>query len=186
MSISEDVILPDDPRAAERVTMTLWRSRSGRLYLERDRSVAMRDGATHIHCDQCGKPTPAEPYILCAECRAESDRQRWTKLESKPWDGTSPIAIMGSDTYFFDENDLDDYCHEHEVEPSELLLVHCRPHTPGDIDPYDFFCDYLPDDGSSPVLPDDVLDAFKTLNQAIENWETCLWYPGNVAVDLKT
>lgn len=183
--MSEDrMILPESPEAAQLVTVTFWQARDGGYYEQKDEGLARWAGATHIHCEDCGKPIRKNGWIVCSECGHKRDAKRWADLEKKPWDGTTPICIMGSDTYFFNEDDLAGYCEEHDVQPNDLLLMHCRPAKPREIDASDYFCDELPEDGDDSCLPQDIIDAVKVLNKAIRSCPPLSWYEGTVAVDV--
>lgn len=175
------IILPESPEAAQRVTETFWKSRNDRYYLLGDENVARWDGATHIHCGDCGEPTPKRRTV-CAKCGAARDRECWRNLPKRPWDGVTPICIMGSDTYFFGEDDLEEYCEEYDVKPEDLLLVHCQPAKPRLLDVADLLEECLPEDGGG--IPVNVLEAERVLNDAIQAMKPLVWYEDRVAVDL--
>lgn len=184
----EKVIFPEDPEAAKLVTVELWQTRDGLLYGKDDEAIARRAGATHRHCEDCGAPVSLRrsPYVVCGDCRHKRDVKRWHELPRRPWDGTTPICIMHSDTFFFGEEDLADYCDVHGVQPNDLLLVHCRPSKPREIDAADYFCDELPEDGDESSLPQDIIDAVDALNEAIRKCPPLSWYEGKEAVDINS
>jgi hypothetical protein len=104
-------------------------------------------------------------------------------MEHAEWDEVTPIVIFDSDTYFFDIDDLRDYCEEHGVTPSQLQLVLCKPNYPSEIDGENHFCDDLPPDGE---LPDELQQAFEALNSVIRKSAPLSWSQGDTAVTIST
>ncbi|MBI6550692.1 hypothetical protein [Xenorhabdus lircayensis] len=109
----------------------------------------------------------------------EASRQRiFAEMELQPWDRETPLVIFDTDQYFWNEDELDEYCDEHAVKPSELQLVICGPNYPSQIDGAEYFSDDLPEDGE---LPDELRQAFDVLNAVIRNCQPLSWSQGKYA-----
>ncbi|EEG85621.1 hypothetical protein PROPEN_02428 [Proteus penneri ATCC 35198] len=83
------------------------------------------------------------------------------------------------DKYFFDIDDIRNYCKEHEVSVDDLKLVLCKPNYPEALDPNDIFVDILPEDGE--VSPE-LYEAFEKLNKVIDKHAPLSWSPIDKAV----
>lgn len=91
------------------------------------------------------------------------------------WNGKTPVCIFGTDEFFFDDGEVEDYCEENEIEISDLELVICVPEYAREIDA-DMFSDQLPDNVD---LPDEIEDAIRNFNQALKNYgEPLSWSEG--------
>lgn len=177
MSKVEKAVMMDSPEAARRMTVTGWVSRDGRFFGE-DERTARYAGCTHRTCEACGGSVE-KSWIKCPACRAKDMDAKWAKLERRPWDGVTPLAIFDSDTYFFDLDDIENYCEDNGVEVGSLRLVFCRPVKPRPVSANELFLDELPEDGD--VEDADVLAAVEALNKALEKAEPFSWLPGSVA-----
>ena len=184
MNNTDTIILPEDAAAVELVTVKLWKSNNGKLYNETDEEIARWDGATHIHCADCNRPTKKRGYMVCEVCHRIRDQKRWDQMPRRKWDGATPICPMHSDRYFYDEDDLESYCEDHDVQKEDLLLVHCKPETPRPVDAGDLFADYLPEDCDASHLPKEILAAVDALNAAVAKNPPTVWYEGKEAVQL--
>lgn len=182
---TNEIVLPDSESAAEKVTVTLWRSRTGRMYLLESERVARWDGATHVYCEDCGAPTEKGTFTVCPVCKERRDTERWKAMPRRPWDGRSPICIMGSDQHFFHEDDLGDYCADHDCEPDDLLLVHCVRMEPHHLEAGDWFDRFIPENEDASCLPQPILDAVDRLNEAISTSPPLAWRQGKEAVLLQ-
>ena len=88
-----------------------------------------------------------------------------------------------SDTYFFDEGEIADYCEEHNIKEDDLRLLICEPQHAHRLDPEDIYQDLLPEDGE---VPGEIIDAFQELNKRILAYKQPLsWIPGKGRVSLK-
>ncbi|MDE9558131.1 hypothetical protein KKJ06_22905, partial [Xenorhabdus bovienii] len=102
----------------------------------------------------------------CELCHAEKRQNQFNSMERQPWDRETPLVIFDTDQYFMGEDDLNDYCDEHQIKPSELQLVICEPNYPSEIDGEDYFSDDLAEDAE---LPTELQQAFDSLNAVIRN-----------------
>ncbi|CDH33260.1 hypothetical protein [Xenorhabdus bovienii] len=118
------------------------------------------------------------PEAASILCHTEERQNRFNAIERQQWDRETPLVIFDTDQYFLDEDDLDDYCDEHQIKPSELQLVICEPNYPSEIDGEDYFLDDLPPDGE---LPYELQQAFNALNAVIRNSPPLSWSQGKYA-----
>ncbi|CDM88225.1 hypothetical protein [Xenorhabdus bovienii] len=170
-------VMYDSPEAASIKTVTGWVSRNGQFWGD-DERMARYCGATHRQCEN----NPNHPIIAmrdyCELCHTEERHNRFNAMERQQWDRETPLVIFDTDQYFMDEDDLDDYCDEHQIKPSELQLVICEPNHPSEIDGEDYFHDVLPPDGE---LPYELQQAFNALNAVIRNSPPLSWSQGKYA-----
>ena len=175
------IVLFSSEEAASNLTVTGWVSRRG-LFYGANEHVARWDGCTHIVCD-CGEITE-KTYTHCKVCREKRQAERFAAKERVLWDGVVPLCLWDGDRYFFSEEDLLDYCDEHDVAPGDLSLVICEPTFARQINPTEFYCDDLPDDGDGEV-PAELAAAFAELNERIAAYRVPLsWSPGKYAAIL--
>ena len=139
-------------------------------------------GCTHKKCE-CGRGITEKSWIACEQCRSEQDCQRFLDRPLVEWDGESPLYDDLSDTYFFDEGEIADYCEEHNIKEDDLRLLICEPQHAHRLDPEDIYQDLLPEDGE---VPGEIIDAFQELNKRILAYKQPLsWIPGKGRVSLK-
>jgi hypothetical protein len=86
--------------------------------------------------------------------------------------------------FFFELEDLFDYCHDEELTPADLELVICDSVKARPIDPNDYYADDLPEDVEE--VSDTLQEAFDQLNKAIQKEPLLSWIPGKYAVDINT
>ena len=164
----QKIILYDSPEAAKphRLEKDGWATPDGHWYENED--IARYHGCTHKRCE-CGG-IMSKGYTKCEKCREKIESEAYLKLEFKEWDGKTPLAIYQSDEYFFDEDQLFDYCEENEITSSELQLVICRPNYLRQLD-YDLWCDDL---GEEQELPEELASMITQINEYCEthsiNW----------------
>jgi hypothetical protein len=170
-----EIILDTDDNAARLVTVELWQSSRGNLY--NNEQAARYDGCTHRACDQCGKPT-VKRYTICDKCREIKDSERYAALPKKQYDG-SPVYSLITENCLFDNDAIMDDCVDSGLDIDELRLVFCEPNYPREIDPNDYFCDDLPEDGE---IDGELLAAFDKLNEVIRTHKPLSWSPGKIAV----
>lgn len=171
----EKIIPYDSPEAAQLATVTGWVSSNWRFYGDNE-DAARHDGCTHRKCSDCDNLTPKH-RIYCDQCIKKQDMERWLKKDRKEWDGTRPLYSEKRDKYFFNLDELIDYCRDHNATPEALMLVICYPVYL----PYvheDYFFNALPEDE---FLPDDISEALNALNEKIRRSKPVSWSPGKFA-----
>ena len=174
MSKHEEIIVLDtSDEAAKLVTVTGWLSRDGRFY-GNDERLARFAGATHKTCE-CGEVHNIRGY--CNNCRNKKMDAKYAAMQRVEWDGSSPLVIFDSDTYFFDADELAEYCDEHDCKPSELRLCHCKPNFARLMES-DYWEDILTEDGD---IPDALEAALNNLNDVIAKCPPLSWSQGDTA-----
>lgn len=172
----DKVVLYDSPEAASFVTVTGWMSRNGIFYGD-DERTARWYGCTHIPCEQCKEPT-RKGYSICDKCRGVEERERYEKLERRPWT-EGPVAIYRDDHYFWDDDDILEYCEEEGINPDRLMLVLCKPCDLPVLDANDFLKDVLPEDQY--CEDKGILEAAAAFNEAVKKATSIFWYPDKYA-----
>lgn len=180
----EEIIPFDSDRAARLTTVTGWVSRNGHFYGD-DERTARYDGCTHKPCADCGALIRRDGLVCCQPCFEKRDAARFAEMPREEWDGETPIVIFNTDTYFFGEDDLDDYCTEHDVARETLRLAICTPQTGRHVDAMDLFEDVLVEDASEYDIPDPIREAVEQLNKAIEAAGAFSWTQGKYAAVVK-
>ncbi|MGN6417777.1 MAG: hypothetical protein ACTHMC_09815 [Pseudobacter sp.] len=137
MSTEKKVIMYDSEEAAKQVTVTGWVSSDGRFF-GKDEHAARYAGCTHGTCE-CGNPTE-KGWLKCESCRHKASAERYQKLEFQEWDGITPLCIYGDDQYFFNEDELEDFLYEREMNGTDICLVLCVPVRYGEVR-YECFAD---------------------------------------------
>lgn len=101
-------------------------------------------------CKICGAVLENKTETLCSmhykQDAETKDAALFAALPGKAWDHQTPLVIYNTDTYFFDESDLNDYCDEHNVQPAELKLCICEPQYAKEIDFDEIYEDVLPEE----------------------------------------
>ena len=171
-------ILYTSDEAASLKTITGWVSSSGRFFGD-DEHLARWEGCTHIICDcACGAEVERR-YTSCSSCRYKAELSRYQALEFKEWQG-EPLTLFNRDEYFWDEDEIIDYCETYGLQPAGLMLVICEPILPVEIDPDVCWSDLLPEGESLRSLDPELWKAFDALNDFIQKYQNPLgWRAGN-------
>lgn len=175
-TLQKPIVMYDSDEAAKQETLTGWVSRRGMFFGSGNNAehIARYDGCTHVRC-ACGEIVE-KSWTACQKCRDRKADERFADLPSKEWDGKTPLCLFRSDTYFCDEQELADYCEEHDTTPEQLQLMLCEPQYATEIDPNDHYHDLLPDDGE---VTGELWAAFEELNQRIREYrEPLCWMEG--------
>jgi hypothetical protein len=138
-----------------------------------DESLARYRSCTHKTCD-CGKPM-TKFYLSCEECRAKKIIDRYNDLPYEEWNGVTPLATYDGDEYFFDIDDIEWFCEEHEMELHELRLVICEPNR-FRLVTSDYWDDIWPENLEH--LPKEIEDALEIFNTVLKNANPLSWRPG--------
>lgn len=183
MKNDKKVVMFDSDEAASLQSVTGWVSRGGFFHGDggAGESAARYAGCTHRACPDCGTVIE-KSRTACGPCLLVRMRKRFEGFEKREWDGVTPIALFMGDTYFWEEQELVDFCCDEEVDPAGLLLVLCRPGRRAELDAVEFLSDFMADDGRD--IPPEILDAERAFNKAAKAAELQVWYPMEVAVVL--
>ena len=177
MKSETKVVLYNSPEAASIQTVTGWVDRDGRFWGNNEHQ-ARWCGCTHITCENHPEEPPFIKNYWCPKCQTESRNAAFEKMPKVEWDGETPLVLFNDDKYFFDADELRDYCDEEGIGLCELQLVICTPNHPHQLDPNDIFCDSLPEDGE---VSEELYLAFEALNKVIANHPQLSWSPGDKA-----
>ena len=172
------IILPEDPEAAELVTIRMWKTSTGQYFHERDKDIAIWNGSTHDTC-KCGEIYEKIVHTICPKCVFENLKKRYNELEKVEWDEKYPVVEFGGDRWFYSLEEIEDYCVENNTTISTLMLIHSEPTELPTIDIDDFLSDVMSDDGEP---PQDLIDAADLFNESIESAGTLSYGPTNKAV----
>lgn len=94
--------------------------------------------------------------------------------------GGEPLSLSDDDKYFWDEDDVLEWCEDHGIDdPSTLQLVICEPQYPHAISGSDMYCDLLPEDRELEDVAPILAAAIEAVNKVIaERAEILCWMPG--------
>ena len=176
MNKEEKVILPDSPEAAQRVTITAWRSASGYTFF--DEYSARYNGSTHRLCTDCEKVIE-RGHLVCNACQDLRDKAKYDSMPKAVWDENGMIYSDMADRYYSSiEEAIDDLDEDETVE--DLRLIICEPIFAHGLEPDDFV-DELPEDGD---VPDWLHEAIEAFNKSVKEGGPLSYSPGKTAVDL--
>lgn len=168
-------IMYDSPEAAREITVTGWVSSDGRFFGRNNEHLARWAGCTHLIC-ACGNEYEKK-WTICDECRAKKDAERYAAREYRDWDGEYLYSEY-VDRYFFDIDEITDWCDEHNETPDKLRLVICEPVYCQEIDP-EYWIDDLPEEAYIDDVAPEISDALEKLNSLIRETKPVLsWRPG--------
>lgn len=161
------IIMYESGEAAkyETVTLTGWWCRLGRFHGE-DEHFARYSGSTHRICKNNAAHGSHRTSGYCEKCYAEKEQEAFANMEAEAWSG-QPLCIFNTETYFFSDGELADYCYEKAVLPSDLQLVICEPNYPHLLDVFSLYEDVVDDDFSKDDLPPEIVDAAEVLNKLL-------------------
>ncbi len=181
MNQGKEIVMYDSEQAAvyESRTLTGWwtpkDARTGKpMFWGEDENMARYCGCTHKVC-ACGS-IHSKAYTCCSGCRNKNMLERYHRLPETKWDGKTPLCLFDDDRYFYDEDDIFDFCEETKTDPMDLALVVCEPVFPCPIDAHDQWSDDLPEDGE---IPDNILAAVEALNKALQANGPLSWRAGD-------
>lgn len=190
------MILPEEPDAARRAALVwfdasnevgtshFWIDRKGHVFP--DEQMARWSSATHVHCSGCGAPT-RKPYTACELCRAESRREKYERLERRPWDGVSPVTMFDGDEWFEDLDQAEEYAADNlglHCAAADLMLVHCKPRSAWELNPADIYEEILPECSDVPTWLQDAFDQLNAIIRAHAADPLC-WIGSDIAVELQ-
>lgn len=172
--MDDEIILEDDPRAAQPHTLHGWMSRNGVFYC--DEETARSLGATHVRCSGCGTVFRKGGWSVCPSCRDKAEAARYAALPRAEWDGVCMLYSEVKDYYYSTPQDAIDALDDDES-LSDLRLVLCEPNYATQLDA-DHYADDMTEDGD---LPPEVADAMDAYNAAVKGI-VLSWSPGKVAL----
>mgnify|MGYP003498694028 FL=1 len=174
----ELVVLKDDEIAAKKMTVAGWVSRNGRFYGS-DERTARHDGSTHNKCE-CGNKV-TKGWTKCDFCISKSAVERYKAYTFQEWDGKQPVYSENYSKYFYNIDEIDDFCEDSEVDPKDLMLVICDSNYLDKIDS-SIWEDKLPEDGD---IPKELQDKLDELNQFIKTLPAISYSPSKIRTEYK-
>lgn len=177
MSIEQRKVRYDSPEAAKYLKgLSGWVSANGHFWGD-DEHMARYQGCTHIRCCMCGAETEKH-YLLCRDCRASADLEKFLGRERREWDGKQMVYSETRGEYFESPKDAEESLEDGETLEGMRLML-CEPNYARTLDA-DYFCDELPEDGD---IPTEVEEAIKAFNKVVEG-VILSWRPGKFALKL--
>lgn len=176
--MTNKVIMYDSPEAAQLVTVTGWATKDGRFFGDNEH-LARHAGSTHRRCDNNKDHAPYRKNAYCEPCAAAKRIEVFNAMPVVEWDGEAPLNLFDTDLYFYNLEQILEYCDEYGLDITGLQLVLCEP-----VSMYLFSEDYWEDCFADDVdLPGEIQAALNDLNAAIEeHGKAVSWSPGNKRV----
>jgi hypothetical protein len=181
MNTEKKIIRFDSPEAAQKKTVDVWVSSTGRMFVNED--AARYDGCTHCICE-CSE-LAEKGYSMCPSCRTRKAKERYNAKPFKEWDGTTPLVSDRFDKYFFSDADIIDFVEEMEEDNegfdpetgyADLDLIICEPNY---LRQLDFDGDEFPEDQTEEdMCSKEVLAKLKELNEIIKAHPPISWSAG--------
>ena len=143
MKREEKIILEKDVVLPEKETIEVYNigTKESPNYVLSEIS-ARNQLITHYCCLECG--SIVKKGYSCNKCAEKRMDDKYSKAPFKEWDGETPLCIFNDDTYFFSEDEIEDYLEENEIEADELQLMICSPNHVHEIDA-DYWYDDMPE-----------------------------------------
>lgn len=153
--------------AAQKVTVTGWKSRHNHFYGD-DEHLARWAGCTHLICE-CGAEME-KSYTICRDCSSKNRNGQYEAMPFKEWDGEGMLTLYDDDRYFWDEDEVREYCEDNEIPLDKLRLIICEPQYAHEIDE-DYYSDILPEDMKLEDCYYELAEAIEKVNQFIRKKE---------------
>jgi len=132
---------------------------------------------THLKC-KCGNIYKKKSY--CQPCSDKRSKENFIKLEAVHWDGESPICIRCDDKFFYDMEDVLEYCENEEIEISELELMACEKQLNiSEINIDELNEEYSNGDFGVTHYHPEIAKKVEELNELIRNTEPVIWFQTN-------
>lgn len=175
------IIMFDSDEAAQEKTVTGWISSNGFFYGNDEQSARFM-GCTHIVC-HCGLITRKE-NIQCESCQNKYKLEKYRSMPFVVWNGADFLYSEVADKFFYDSEEILDYCEEEGIPSESLRFIICEPVYPKEINLSEIYSDLLSDDAEG-ELPEYLIDAEEKLNQIIrEEKEPLSWKPGRYRTEI--
>jgi len=154
-----------------------WRCRTCGAIYPTENSAAYCH-ATDRKCQDCDNRTERH-YTHCKTCRGRRDAEHWQAMPEVEWDGVTALSLNDSYRYFFNTEELADYCVYEGIEVDDLMLVVCKHIRPYSFSLDDFLASHglLPDDQYAEDFGIDVAAIEQAVNDAVAKVAESVWEP---------
>ena len=175
-------ILYDSSEAARYVgNIKGWVDINNRFFGDNKDSEHMARWSSHTHkkCE-CGE-LMQKGWSKCNNCIAKASVERYYKLPFVEWEAViRPVYSDAFDTYFFNEDEIDDFCEENNVKPNELMLLQCKGNYFAPID-FGQWQDIMPEEVDE--LPKELVAGIEALNKIIDKLPPASYSPGKIRTE---
>lgn len=178
----QDIILFNDPEAAQQKPVTGWVSRHGYFFGD-DERAARYNGSTHRLCTSCESPC-SKAYTMCRDCRRTKNIERYNALPYKKWNGKDMLCCHGGDDFFSSVEEIESYCNYHGLEVKDLRLVICEPNFLGQLE-VEYWDELLPDDYDPENIDAGLKEKIDSLNSYIRGMPPVSWSEGNYRTSIE-
>jgi len=175
----EKIIMYDAPECARKVTMLMDGKEISGGFLSIDNYFFNKEedaryrSCTHKVCD-CGE-IMGKGRTICDKCSSKKVRERYFAMPFQEWDGKTYLTVQDDDVFFSDAESLEDYCEDHEIKASDLMLVICSPNKLWEVTS-EYWQDIAPEEDD--FLPKEVAEALAVLNEKISTAPVVSWGAG--------
>lgn len=174
--IIEKQIMYDSPEAARYLTnIKGWVDINNRYWGDSKsaENSARYSSCTHMKCE-CGEIVK-KGWVLCEKCREAKNIEKYNKLPFEEYVG-QPVYSDLADKFFFDPDEVEEYCEENEINPEDLRLQVCKPSYYREIEG-DYWEEILPEDGE---LDSRLEKALEELNKVIRTLPPASYVPADI------
>jgi len=171
-------IFYNDPDIVEEEIRMVWRDKIHDIYYQTEHS-ARCNAATHTHCPLCGNEIKIY-RTMCEVCARKNERERYSQLEHKDWDGETPLCIYQNDQFFFSQCEFEDYCKDKEIDPNEVLLVLCEKYKYPSLNE-----EYFDEFDDEHELMEELKSMIKDFNNKLEKLDTRWWIDSRFRTTIK-
>jgi len=185
----KEIVKYDSPDSAKYVkNIEGWVSKNGKFF-GKDEHIARWDGCTHVKCSSCGEYVDKK-YSICEKCAKKRKDDVYLNYKEELFNWDVPLYSDYLDKFFFNADEFESTLEDIQI-PSDvsirdfLKLVICSPQYCNEINPYDLYCDILPEDDDD-YIPLEIVKAFDNLNEVIKGCKIPVsWVPTNIKPKFK-
>jgi hypothetical protein len=147
-----------------------------------DEDYVRRQACTHLDCKLCGEETISHYTMTCESCRSKKELAAYNAFPLVEWNGTDGLSLYNDpETYFFDIDDVEQYCEDNEIEKKDLQLVLCEPTRFNEINVCEFQEEVIHEDWEPDAK---LLELEAALNEYLRTASTRTWLPTDQRVSI--
>lgn len=138
---------------------------------------------THVDCEQCGTEFEKQYTYdrFCIDCANKIREDKYLKLDLVEWNGKDVLNIYNDDKYFFDTDEIEEYCEENDIESKDLRLVTCYKTSFSPIDWETIEKEQTHEDWEP---SDEFVFKVDEFNKWLTSQSTNTWMPTNKRIDI--